>query len=74
MKHDYRFKHDSIINGNFVNMAAYFKKFHSNFKPKNQLPRLFRGMNPTIKVGDEIQFDSAFESGNLDTAIKVSDN
>ena len=55
-------------------MAAYFKKFHSNFKPKNQLPRLFRGMNPTIKVGDEIQFDSAFESGNLDTAIKVSDN
>ena len=31
-------------------------------------------MNPTIKVGDEIIFDSHFESGNLDAAIKVADN
>lgn len=52
-------------------MAAYFKKFHANFKPKNTTGRLFKGMNPTIKPSEEICFDSQFESGNLDTAIKV---
>ena len=54
-------------------MAAYFRKFHANFKSKSPA-RLFKGMNPTIKAGDEIIFDSNFESGNLDAAIKVADN
>lgn len=54
-------------------MAAYFRKFHANFKTKSPV-RLFKGMNPTIKAGDEIIFDSHFESGNLDAAIKVADN
>lgn len=27
-------------------MAAYFRKFHSNFKSKST--RIFKGMNPTL--------------------------
>lgn len=73
MTHEYRFKHESAISGSFSHMAAYFKKFHSNFKSKNP-GRIFKGMNPTIKTGDEVVFDSDFESGNLDTVIKVADN
>ncbi len=70
MNHEYRFKHEAIISNNFTHMAAYFRKFHANFKSKNGI-RLFKGMNPTIKTGDELLFDSNFESGNLDAAIKV---
>lgn len=53
-------------------MAAYFKKFHTNFKSKNS-GRIFRGMNPTIKAGDEVSFDSQYESANLDVAILVGE-
>ena len=51
MTHEYRFKHDSAVSGSLPNMAAYFKKFHSNFKSKNS-KRIFTGMNPTIKTGE----------------------
>ena len=73
VKHRYRFKHEGIINGSFSNMAAYFRKFHSNFK-STTTGRLFKGMNPTIKPSEEFVFDSNFESGNLDAAIKVGEN
>lgn len=53
-------------------MAAYFRKFHANFKSKHS--RIFRGMNPTLKDNSELTFDSNFESGNLDAVIKVADN
>lgn len=53
-------------------MAAYFRKFHANFKSKHT--RIFRGMNPTIKDNTELTFDSNFESGNLDAVIRVADN
>lgn len=53
-------------------MAAYFRKFHSNFKSKKNNSRLFKGMNPTIKNSEELIFDSSFESGNLDTVVKVA--
>ena len=33
--------------------------------------RAFEGMNPTIPLGQEYIFRSAFESGNLDCVIKV---
>ena len=49
MIHEYRFKHEGITNGNFSHMEAYFRKFHSNFKPKGISGRLFKGMNPTLK-------------------------
>lgn len=55
-------------------MAAYFRKFHANFKSKKSSSRIFSGMNPTIKAGDELIFDSNFESGNLDAVIKVGEN
>jgi hypothetical protein len=55
-------------------MAAYFRKFHSNFKSKKSTLRIFSGMNPTIKPNTELIFDSGFESGNLDVAIKVAEN
>ena len=54
-------------------MAAYFRKFHSNFKSQTT-GRLFKGMNPTLKPTEEVIFDSNFESGNLDAAIKVNEN
>lgn len=60
------------MGGNYQHMAAYFRKFHANFKSKNT--RIFRGMNPTIKAGDELTFESNFESGNLDTVVKVGEN
>lgn len=68
----YSFKYESSINSNFQHMAAYFRKFHSNFKSKNS--RIFKGMNPTIKENSELIFDSNFESGNLDTVVKVAEN
>lgn len=68
----YSFKYEGSINSNFQHMAAYFRKFHANFKPKHT--RIFRGMNPTIREGAELAFDSNFESGNLDAVIKVADN
>lgn len=71
MKHKYRFKYESMVLSNFSQMAAYFRKFHANFKSKKAAGRLFKGMNPTIKT-DELIFDSNFESGNLDAVIKVS--
>ena len=73
MNHEYRFKHEGAVSGSFSHMAAYFKKFHANFNCKHS-NRIFKGMNPTIKTGDEVVFDSGFESGNLDTVIKVDDN
>lgn len=36
-------------------------------------PRPFIGMNPWCPEG-ELQFDSNFESGNLDMVIKIKDN
>lgn len=35
-----------VINSNYLHMAAYFRKFHANFKSKSS--RIFKGMNPTI--------------------------
>jgi hypothetical protein len=51
-------------------MAAYFRKFHANFKSK--VSRIFKGMNPTIPKNEELIFDSLFESGNLDACIKIN--
>ncbi len=65
----YTFKYEGSIGSNYQHMAAFFRKFHSNFKSKNT--RIFRGMNPTIKAGTELIFESNFEGGNLDTVIKV---
>ncbi len=72
MKRNYHLKYESIVATNMIHMSAYFRKFHSNFKSKRT--RIFKGMNPTIKAGEELWFDSNFESGNLDTAVKVSAN
>jgi hypothetical protein len=49
MRRHYLFKHEGALSSNYQHMAAYFRKFHSNFKPKHTPP--FRGMNPTIKQG-----------------------
>jgi hypothetical protein len=60
MSHDYKFKYESLISGTFAHMAAYFKKFHANFKSKKSITRIFNGMNPTIKANTELIFDSNF--------------
>jgi hypothetical protein len=54
MPRGYSFKYESSINSNYQHMAAYFRKFHSNFKSKNT--RIFKGMNPTIKENTELIF------------------
>lgn len=72
MERTYSFKYEGSINSNYYHMAAYFRKFHANFKSKNS--RIFKGMNPTIKQGTELTFESNFESGNLDAVIKVAEN
>lgn len=61
-----------MVNTNFPHLAAYFRKFYSHFKPKHTRP--FKGMNPTLKPGESAQFDSFFESGNLDTVVKLNSN
>jgi hypothetical protein len=35
--------------------------------------RPFIGMNPKLRSNDELEFDSNFESGNLDIVCKVSE-
>jgi hypothetical protein len=72
MQRSYSFKYEGSMGANYQHMAAYFRKFHSNFKSKNT--RIFKGMNPTIKAGSELIFDSNFESGNLDTVVKIGEN
>jgi cytosolic carboxypeptidase protein 2/3 len=71
MARGYSFKYESALNSNYSHMAAYFRKFHANFKQKNS--RIFRGMNPTIPAGSELVFDSNFESGNLDAVVRVGE-
>lgn len=34
--------------------------------------RAFEGMNPTLGDNDGIRFDAAYESGNLDCAVKLA--
>jgi cytosolic carboxypeptidase protein 2/3 len=72
MQRKYPFKHEGAMGANYQHMGPYFRKFHANFKSKTT--RIFRGMNPTIKPSTELHFDSNFESGNLDTVIRVSEN
>ena len=60
MDHEYRYKHEGIINSSFSHMAAYFRKFHANFKSKSAAGRLFKGMNPTLKPEEEVIFNSNF--------------
>jgi hypothetical protein len=71
MPRSYSFKYESALNSNYSHMAAYFRKFHANFRPKNT--RIFKGMNPTLPAGSELIFDSNFESGNLDCVVKVGE-
>jgi hypothetical protein len=72
MPRAYPFKYEGCANTSYPHMAAYFRKFHSNFKSKNT--RIFRGMNPTLRSEEELTFESNFESGNLDAVIKVGEN
>ena len=69
MQREYSFKYEGAMGANYQHMAAYFRKFHANFKSK--CTRLFKGMNPTIKPDTELVFEGNFESGNLDTVIKI---
>ena len=72
MQRNYNFKYEGAMGSNYQHMGAYFRKFHSHFKSKHT--RIFKGMNPTIKSGTELFFDSNFEGGNLDTVIKLNEN
>ena len=53
---------------NVIDIALLGKKI----RPTEPLP--FTGMNPDITDPEELVFDSRFESGNLDMAVKTSDN
>ena len=46
MDHYYKFKDECLIKESNSHMAAYFRKFHSNFKSKNV--RKFQGMYPAL--------------------------
>lgn len=69
IRHAYEFKYAHLYTANYSHLAAFFRKFYSNFQSKRT--RLFRGMNPTVE-SDEVQFDSNYEGGNLDAAIRVA--
>jgi len=58
IKRNYHFKYENVVNSNCSNMAAYFRKFHNNFKAKTS--RIFKGMNPTVNLEKELVFDSNF--------------
>jgi hypothetical protein len=52
-------------------MIAYFKGFYE--KHKSNWNPAFTGMNPFMSE-HKLKFDAELESGNLDCAIKTSDN
>lgn len=64
----YHFKYDHLYRNNYSHLQPFYRKFYAEFQP--QTARSFRGMNPTIE-DSEVTFDSSFESGNLDAAIRV---
>ena len=61
----YPFKFASMLFSKYQNISKYMKSedIGSN--------RCFKGMNPTLVDEEVLQFDSQFESGNLDTVLKV---
>ena len=69
IQRNYPFKYEGAMGSNYQHMAAYFRKFHANFKSK--YTRIFKGMNPTMKSENELTFESNFEGGNLDSVIKI---
>jgi hypothetical protein len=50
LRHDYEFKYAHLYTANYSHLAAFFRKFYSNFQSKRT--RLFRGMNPTVDLQD----------------------
>lgn len=65
----YHFKYDHLYLNNYNHLQPFYRKFYAEFQP--QTTRSFRGMNPQLD-SNEVTFDTAFESGNLDVAIRVA--
>ena len=47
---------------------------HNQFYKNEFYYRAFEGMNPTLNLEEELQFESRFEGGNLDCVVKVSEH
>ena len=60
----YQFKFASMLFSKYQNISKYMKC-------EDIGNRYFKGMNPILINEDVLKFDSQFESGNLDTVIKV---
>ena len=46
---------------------------HNEFYRNQVYYRAFEGINPTIRKEEELNFESRFESGNLDCVVKISE-
>lgn len=65
----YHFRYDHLFKNNY-NLAPFFDQFSQKFR-KPEKP-LFEGNNPLfLERKDYLKFDSDFESGNLDAAVKI---
>lgn len=66
LAHNYRFKYAHVEKE--AHMIAYFKGLRETFK--NGKTFSFYGMNPDL-ADHQLQFDSDFECGNLDLAVRT---
>ena len=64
----YRYKYSYLLHNDFAHLKSFFIKFYSLFEPEGRRP--FSGMNPNIGKHDLI-FDSCFEGGNMDCAVRL---
>lgn len=64
----YRYKYSYLLHNDFAHLRPFFNKFYSHFQPEVRRP--FTGMNPSL-CRQELVFDSCFEGGNLDCAVRL---
>jgi cytosolic carboxypeptidase protein 2/3 len=64
----YRYKYSYLLYNDFAHLKPFFKKFYSLFE--SEVKRPFHGMNPHLHK-KELVFDSCFEGGNLDCAVRL---
>jgi hypothetical protein len=68
MRGAYPFRYDHLIGQEFNELKAFFRKFHQRFEYRSPR-RPFLGHNPSYP---DLVFDSLFEGGNLDLAVRVT--
>ncbi|EAR82912.1 zinc carboxypeptidase family protein (macronuclear) [Tetrahymena thermophila SB210] len=66
----YTFRYDHLFTNDYPHLAPFFDMFTKKFREPVKPP--FQGNNPLYtQRKDILKFDSIFESGNLDIAVKI---